>query len=399
MFLSVTAQDPTEKNAIPIPLPEWSAPKGFDINDQYLLGYDIITHQEFIADSTNYLSVNESEFIEPFIPENLGIDEESSLNRSFSEPELVENTSTYPASANVKLFIKYPNTSNMYVGSGIMVSKNIVLTAGHCVYDQEHGGWATWIKVVPAYRNGTEPFGHAFATCTYSWQAWTENRNFEWDMGEIALDWCIGLQSSCFGFGTNTDDFFTSHTFHNYSYPAASPYDGTEMYYRKGNFDAPSTETLYFNNKSYGGQSGSGFYYKDADGYRYVYAVLSNSNPDRSGCTRITTQKFNYIKELVDKNQACSYTGIDDLSDNNTLDFQAYPNPVKERITVSLAGGHGSCTVRIYDILGKMIRSENIDKDKDSIILDVTDLMAGCYVISVCSGKTASSKTFIKKSY
>ena len=71
-------------------------------------------------------------------------------------------TTDYPWSAIVKLHITWDGQSTL--GSGAMIDKNHVLTAGHCVYSQSQGGWADSIKIVPGADNGNEPFGHAWAT-------------------------------------------------------------------------------------------------------------------------------------------------------------------------------------------------------------------------------------------
>jgi len=68
-------------------------------------------------------------------------------------------TTSYPWSTIVKLRINWGGSN--YIGSGAIIDKNHVLTAGHCVYQNSLGGWADSIKVSPAVDNGNEPYGYA----------------------------------------------------------------------------------------------------------------------------------------------------------------------------------------------------------------------------------------------
>ena len=62
------------------------------------------------------------------------------------------NTWAYPYSTVVFVMAAFPNNPTAYYGgSGVMVGRNDVLTAGHVIYDYEKGGYATSIMVVPLY--------------------------------------------------------------------------------------------------------------------------------------------------------------------------------------------------------------------------------------------------------
>ena len=63
-----------------------------------------------------------------------------------------------PFSAIVKLDITYPDGED-FVGTGAMIDSYHVLTAGHVVYSNTHGGWATSITAIPELHGASEPFG------------------------------------------------------------------------------------------------------------------------------------------------------------------------------------------------------------------------------------------------
>lgn len=64
-------------------------------------------------------------------------------------------------------------------------SGSIVLTAGHCVY--EDGRWARNLSFVPAYDHGRRPFGTFQATAAYATPQWTGSENSDYDVGALKV--------------------------------------------------------------------------------------------------------------------------------------------------------------------------------------------------------------------
>lgn len=403
-FVLIAAISAGQNNAIdliiPLPLPEWSAPLGVSENDHHVLMYDISTATESVYDTNRYPETSQFSSTESYIPSGLETVAESAGLKSFTDLKYVSNTTAYPASANVKLFIRYPSSASIYVGSGVMVSKNVVLTAGHCIYDKNLGGWAKWIKVVPGYTNHDEPFGFAMAKKVYAWNDWTIGENFDWDMGVILLDGCIGLHTGYFGIGTYHNAFFTSNNFHNYSYPSDDPYNGLSMYYRHGKFDNVTEHMLKFNNRSYKGQSGSGHYYIDANGNRCNYSVLSHGNNSYTGCTRITSAKFDFIRNTIDQNQQCPISNvIEGNRPQQSLTFLLYPNPAVDNLNLCPDDPHRKYKITICDMLGNVVYQNTPDHLFQRITVSVSNLENGCYFVTLTDGNESGTGKFIKSSF
>ncbi len=88
-------------------------------------------------------------------------------------------------------------------------------------------------------------------------------------------------------------------------------------------------------------------------------------------------------------------TGIDETQ-NNFSSIHIYPNPAKELINISFEQQSSAVTISIFDMTGRL--SKSVNTNKNSTLMDVSDLENGIYFIAI-SGKdfTASRKLIINK--
>lgn len=265
----LTAQTVDYTTFAPIPLPSHSPP--IDDQPNRLVQYSLSDQTELMSplpQVADFLEIGdgragqlpsavETPLVEPYL---------------FSALQLVSAPEDPFWARNVKLFMTFPDGFSGSC-SGAMIDAKHVLTAGHCVYLPEHGGWATGVDVVPGYENGSTPYGVAESLNLYSWTGWTGNQDYDWDMAYIQIDRPVGVLTGWYGFAYNNDfNFYNNNTFHNPGYPADGPYDGQYMYYWYGNYDAPQGEVLYHGNLGYRGQSGSNSHHNDGGDMR-VHAI------------------------------------------------------------------------------------------------------------------------------
>lgn len=83
-----------------------------------------------------------------------------------------------------------------------------------------------------------------------------------------------------------------------------------------------------------------------------------------------------------------STVGIEDMDSKH---FRFYPNPVIDQIQIETSE---SGILSIYDMKGRLIIERNIDKE---LLLDVSYLISGTYLISLYSLNTNNQSFFIKK--
>ena len=85
------------------------------------------------------------------------------------ERAVVTNETAYPWRTAGKVFVGANNNFNapIWMGSGVLVGKNLLLTAGHvCPWDKP--GW--WMRFIPAYKNGAEPYGSSYVQTFYGYR-------------------------------------------------------------------------------------------------------------------------------------------------------------------------------------------------------------------------------------
>lgn len=119
-----------------------------------------------------------------------------------------------------------------YVCSGNAVASanhNTVSTAGHCV-NEGPGAYATKWVFVPAYENGTAPYGTWTAVALYAPTQWTSAGDLTYDTGFATVDYLNGatlsdtVGASGVGFDRGRGLSYTL-----YGYPAAPPFTGETL--------------------------------------------------------------------------------------------------------------------------------------------------------------------------
>jgi hypothetical protein len=268
--------------------------------------------------------------------------------------------SQHPWRRNVKLvmrFISEAGNTLFFVCSGTMQDAGIVFTAGHCIYQHSPtvngtavpiNDWAEEVWVYPAWDGEGGQFsapgnaehrdhwGWARGTSYMAFTGWTDDQNYDWDIGAIRL-WRtqtrqVGMLTGWFAWShSGSCDWVTGQTFHNASYPTencptAGLHTGREMYYWFGSFDScPSDNRVQIDTTAgcltalWGGQSGSGAYYIENDS-RYTHAFASTS--DRSSLGRYARLWEAFITEFRD-NMRPGVRG--DVADYELLRFRSDP--------------------------------------------------------------------------
>jgi V8-like Glu-specific endopeptidase len=214
----------------------------------------------------------------------------------------ITNTEDYPWRTVVKLYMTAADGTH-WIGSGAIIGRADgngfhVLTAGHCVYMHDRGGWVTSIEVIPGLDGTYMPYYHAWATYLRAYTGWTDSQDWRHDWAVVTLDRRVGNSTGWMGRITSTDSNFYLGGFNCAGYPGDLD-SGLSMYW---DFDYGCDSDEYkhwYKMDTASGQSGMPVWVYDyyGQGDRYIATVHAYGNDDHcsggsNSGTRLNQDKF-----------------------------------------------------------------------------------------------------------
>jgi glutamyl endopeptidase len=216
-------------------------------------------------------------------------------------------TTTYPWRTVCKIYMKAAD------GSGWMGSATIIgpgqgghgywmLTAAHCVYMSDHGGWVSSIEVIPGYDGAQSemyqkaPYYHAWATNAVTYTKWINDDDWNYDIAWCKLDrnlgdytgW-MGRLTAGSGWGGYTGILNTA------GYPSDKD-GGVRMYFDSDYGTYANDYKIWFLMDLWNGQSGSPVWYYDGTS-RYIIGNVAYHGdlPYGNSGTRINQETFDNL--------------------------------------------------------------------------------------------------------
>jgi len=182
-----------------------------------------------------------------------------------------------------------------YVGTGWFIGPKTVMTAGHCVYLHDDGGWPKSIKVIPALNGNVEPYGESVATRFRATEGWTTKQDTNFDYGAILIDQPVGRDAGWFSFAALDDGDLET----NDANIAGYPYDldhATRQYFHARRISSLSPQKLFYEIDTFGGQSGSPIWFNLDSGQRIAVGVHTTGSSTSNSGTRITQDIYTNMK-------------------------------------------------------------------------------------------------------
>jgi V8-like Glu-specific endopeptidase len=136
-----------------------------------------------------------------------------------------------PTSTNGKVFFSDGGSNFVCSGTAVLSgNKSVVWTAGHCVHDGASGFHTNW-TFVPAYADGSRPYGTWTARSLLTTSGWANGGDFSFDNGAAvvsanggsALTDVVGGRNIAFN-GPRQQQY-SAH-----GYPAAPPFNGQRLW-------------------------------------------------------------------------------------------------------------------------------------------------------------------------
>lgn len=188
--------------------------------------------------------------------------------------------------------------------SAALVSPRTILTAGHCVHSGSGGNWYNNFVFYPKRTSTYTPTGLAWSRA-YTFQGWTINSDWNWDIALIELvttNTNLGWLSYGYNSAINSATFINS-----YGYPSDKSYGS--MWYAAGYVKNAYTDYLTFETLDvYPGQSGSGGY-AVVNSNIIIYSVCSSQWVSNgyywNQFTRMTSTKFTSFCTWMNQPSVC----------------------------------------------------------------------------------------------
>lgn len=165
----------------------------------------------------------------------------------FTRYENFDSYTTYPYRTIGVLFFTQRGLD--YRCSAAVVGKDALWTAGHCVHDGsgQPEGWSENVVFVPAYKNGSEPYGNWVFYDLVTRSSWYSSGDLRFDIGGVVLYPNLSAQSvrdvvGSLGFAYNLNP--GQHWF-NFGYPTLPPFTGTTMQVCAGSFARNDTSQSF----------------------------------------------------------------------------------------------------------------------------------------------------------
>lgn len=262
------------KNPIPV--------EGYATEDELNL-----TELNNINEQYNYSNFPEDQIAEVIIGED---------NRT-----RITNTASWPYLTHGHMVMRFPN-NKVYIGSGTIVNKRHVITAGHCIYSRRDGGWAKSVMFYPAQNDNHLPFGGIPVVQLWSVKGWTERNDTNWDFGMLKLNQDISKKTGHLGIIAYRDHRkLLRHRVNVTGYPGDK--GGKQMWTHADIIKATSSQRVIYNIDTMGGQSGSGVWSSFPNHKPYhVCAIHTTGHTSGNGATRISMPLFNSILKILSSN-------------------------------------------------------------------------------------------------
>ena len=121
--------------------------------------------------------------------------------------------------------------------------------------------------------------------------------------------------------------------------------------------------------------------------YQYLGSKWENPTTEDFYGTPMIRPKFGYGIALGLDDIA---VGIDDekLVSFNGLQVEVYPNPANDRVNIK----GGTKSYRVYDLTGKVVFEEELDKIQFLVQFSTSDFTSGLYILEVSNGEFSQTK-------
>ena len=207
----------------------------------------------------------------------------------------VANVASYPWRSICALRIT-SRSGQHYVGTGWLIGRRTVATAGHCVFLHDDGGWAREIVVIPGLQGARQPFGRYRATRFRSVDGWIQEQATGSDYGAIQLEDPVPAAVGYFAFGALDDQTSKGVDANISGYPSDRGSASVQYYHARKIVKATASK-LFYDIDTFGGQSGSPIWLDLGPRGRVAIGIHTTGSSRGNSGTRIGRGVFDNLRQ------------------------------------------------------------------------------------------------------
>lgn len=177
------------------------------------------------------------------------------------------------------------STGSKWLGTGWFIAPGVIVTAGHCVYMHNHGGWVQSIAVHVG-QNETIVQRSITATQFATTRGWAERRDATNDYGVIFVS--AGGQGY-FGYGVLGDTLISGALGNITGYPQDKP--AGSLWGHTKQMQPPTSKNLFYEIDTFGGMSGAPVVIWDGQDYVAI-GIHNYGDTTANSASRITEEVF-----------------------------------------------------------------------------------------------------------
>lgn len=284
---NVNAAEPVQESALAAAAGERVDPVGVDARGRTLKAPSVRTTKKTVRNSGS---------VPAYVPKrNVG---KSTGTESVIGPDgrtQVHDTTAFPNSAVVFIM-----NGGRHHCTGWMISRDTVVTAGHCLYDVRSRSWNQGLDFVPGANGRVQPYGSAKAARMWTDRAYVSSGDSGQDWGVVKLNRPLGERTGWFGLkwqGSSYNGTWSTVR----GYPGDKPVG--QMWTMSGSIDESRPNQLCYSIDTIGGQSGSPVYVSNNQVIAiHAYGVGPHGSGDcpsrYNAGTRITESLYDLILRL-----------------------------------------------------------------------------------------------------